>query len=240
MNVLAIGNSFSMDASRYLHQIAKADNCNLTIVNLYIGGCPLSRHYKNMLTGERAYSLEYNGETTGFCVSMSDALLSREWDYITLQQVSSQSGRYDTYQPYLNELSAYIRKYAPKAKQLIHQTWAYEQGSQRLCAELGYMDQADMYNDIKEAYEQAALAIDAEFIIPSGELFQKLIKKNIKIHRDTFHADLGVGRYALGLLWYAKLTGNDISDNAFADFDKEIPEEEIIAVKNSVTELLRK
>ena len=41
MKVLAIGNSFSQDATRYLHQIAKANQFDLKVVNLYIGGCSL-------------------------------------------------------------------------------------------------------------------------------------------------------------------------------------------------------
>ena len=53
MNVLSIGNSFSQDAQRYLHRIAKADGCNLNTFNLYIGGCPLSLHYRNMISEER-------------------------------------------------------------------------------------------------------------------------------------------------------------------------------------------
>ena len=47
MNILSIGNSFSQDAQRYLHRIAKADGCTLNTFNLYIGGCPLSLHYRN-------------------------------------------------------------------------------------------------------------------------------------------------------------------------------------------------
>ena len=41
MNILSIGNSFSQDAQRYLHDIAKADGVVLSAFNLYIGGCPL-------------------------------------------------------------------------------------------------------------------------------------------------------------------------------------------------------
>ena len=64
MNVLSIGNSFSQDAQRYLHQIAEVDGGNIQCVNLYIGGCPLSKHYQNMLSEERAYLLETNGDST--------------------------------------------------------------------------------------------------------------------------------------------------------------------------------
>ena len=44
--VLAIGNSFSQDATHYLHQIAASDNVEMKVVNLYIGGCSLEQHWR--------------------------------------------------------------------------------------------------------------------------------------------------------------------------------------------------
>ena len=237
MNILSIGNSFSQDAQRYLHRIAKADGCILNTFNLYIGGCPLSRHYRNMLSEKNAYRLEMNGESTGFEVSLKDALLNRDWDVVTIQQASKNSPYYDTYQPYLDKLVEYVRLCVPKAKIAIHQTWAYEQDSHRLNVELGYTNHTDMFEDIRASYEKAAEEINADFVIPSGELFQKLIASGIeKVHRDTFHASLGLGRYALGLLWYLVLTGNDIKSNTFCDFDEEISKEEIETAKQCVAE----
>lgn len=238
MNVLSIGNSFSQDAQRYLHQIARADGVNIHSFNLYIGGCPLSKHYRNMLSEERVYALEMNGSSTGFSVSLKDALLNRDWDVITVQQVSSQSPNYDTYQPYLDGLVEYTRRLVPKAKIAIHQTWAYEQGSKRLNEDLKYSDYREMLDDIVKSYHKAAERIGADFIIPSGEVFGAMLENGIeKIHRDTFHASRGLGRYALGLIWYKTLTGNDVFDNAFCDFDEEVSAEEIAIAKKSVTEV---
>lgn len=235
MNILSIGNSFSHDAQRYLHQIAKADGFNLNAFNLYIGSCSLSLHYRNMLSKQCAYTLEMNGQSTGFKVSLEDALFNRDWDVITIQQVSGKSPYYDTYQPYLNEIVEYIRRCLPKAKIAVHQTWAYEENSQRLNVELGYKSHVDMFNDIKAANKKAAEDINADLIIPSGEIFQKLIANGIeKVHRDTFHASLGIGRYALGLLWYSTLTGNDVKNNTFLDFDEEILPEQIKIIKKCV------
>ena len=91
MNILSIGNSFSQDAQRYLHQIAKTDGFTLNAFNLYIGGCTLSFHYRNMINEQRAYTLEMNGESTGFNVSLKETLLNRDWEVVTIQQVSHQS-----------------------------------------------------------------------------------------------------------------------------------------------------
>ena len=239
MNILSIGNSFSQDAQRYIHKIARADGVDLNTHNLYIGGCSLERHHRIMLSGEREYELELNGVGTGFYVSLDEALLNRAWDVITVQQVSTGSMDYDTYQPYLNRLVEYIRECVPKAKVVIHQTWACEEGSERLHG-LGYEKQIDYHNELKKAYDKAAKDIKADFIIPSGELFQKLISAGISpVHRDTFHASYGTARYAMGLLWYSMLTGRDITNNTFSDFDEPVTDEEIAKIKACVKELTK-
>ena len=239
MNILSIGNSFSQDAQRYLHRIAATDGFELNTFNRFIGGCPLSRHYRNMLSDECAYTLEMNGQSTGFNVSLKGALLNRDWDIITIQQASPKSNCYDTYQPYLNKVVEFVKACVPKAKIAVHQTWAYEQGSERL-QELGYSNHIDMFNNIKDAYENAAKDIDADILIPSGLLLQKLISEGIdKVHRDTFHLSCGVGRYAVGLLWYTILTGNSIIGNNFCDFDEEISDDYIKIAKKCVDDLAK-
>lgn len=235
MNILSIGNSFSQDAQRYLHRIAAADGVRLNTFNLFIGGCTLSTHYRNMLSGDAAYTLEMNGVSTGFKVSLEGALLNRDWDVVTIQQASPKSPDYETYQPYLDELADFVRTSVPKAKLVLHQTWGYEQDSPRLTEMMGYATHNAMFQDIQKANEQAAKAIKADLVIPSGAVFAKLSGKE-KIHRDTFHASLGLGRYALGLTWYKALTGNDVENNTFRDFDEELTEEQVALVKKTVAE----
>ena len=240
MQILAIGNSFSQDATRYLHRLARAAGEKLTVVNLYIGGCSLERHFRNMHSEERAYELQINGERSGFFVSLKEALLNRAWDVVTLQQASHYSPKYESYQPYLGELSAYVKKLCPGAKQVIHQTWAYEADSDKLKLQMGYERPEQMTADIVAAYERAAADIGADAIIPSGELMAKMLDNGMeKVHRDTFHASLGAGRYGLALLWYAVLTGKPITDNAFDDFDVAVSDEEREIVIRSVSEIVK-
>ena len=241
MHILSIGNSFSQDAQRYLHQIARADRTNLQCVNLYIGGCSLSRHYRNMLSEQDAYSLEMNGESTGFFVSLKEALLSRDWDYITLQQASSYSFDYNSYQPYLNELTAYIRKMCPWAEFIIHETWAWETGCERMLQNFGFAHSEEMYQPLHAAYAQAAKDTNADQIIPSGTLLRALQEKGVSnLYRDGQHISLNQGRYAVGLLWYTMLTGKDIAQNPFSDFDGAIPEAEMAIIKQCVQEVAAK
>ena len=238
MQILSIGNSFSQDAQRYLHRIAAADGYDLTTFNLYIGGCPLSRHHRNMLSGERAYTLEMNGVSTDFPMSLEEALLNRSWDVVTVQQASHESTDYENYQPYLDKLAAYVRTCVPKAKLAVHETWAYEQGSDRLEILMGYRDHKDMFRDIEKAYKQVAEDIKAEIFLPSGELLQELITAGFeKVHRDTFHASFGAGRYAIALLWYAILTGRGIEAIPMIDTDETITAEEFAVIKAAVSKL---
>lgn len=237
MKILSIGNSFSQDAQRYLHRLAKQDGTELKTVNLYIGGCPLRKHYLNMLDDNAAYDFEFNGEKTGIKVSMRQALVSDDWDFITLQQASPLSGKCETYSPYIEALADYVKRYCPHAKILIHQTWAYEDGSERL-EKVGYASAGDMLSDVRDCYSKAAEKIQASGIIPCGEAMMKALELGMeKIHRDTFHASLGAGRYLLALCWYKVLTKKDITGNAFDDFDVPVTEQErkiVIKAVNSV------
>ena len=95
-----------------------------------------------------------------------------------------------------------------------------------------------MFEDVRASYEKAAKDIKADFIIPSGELFQKLISSGIeRVHRDTFHASLGLGSYGVGLLWDSFVSGNDVKQNTFCDFDEEISKTEIEKAKECVAEI---
>jgi hypothetical protein len=236
MNILAIGNSFSQDATRYLYGIAKKQGYNnFHVTNLCIGGCSLSTHYKNMLGDISAYGLEVNGMITGYHISIKEALLSRDWDVITIQQVSNLSPDYSTFEPYLTELCKYLRSFAPKAKLYLQETWAYEKDSTRLF-NLNMTSHVEMYEKVHASYLEASKHTDG--VIPSGTLFMNMLHSGIeKIHRDAFHATFGLGRYALGLLWLHILTVADISENSFDDFDEPISEEEIAIAKKCVMAL---
>ena len=236
MKVLAIGNSFSQDAMALLSQVAKANGENIKCVNLYIGGCSLEQHHRYMLGESSEYSFEINGITnTGIKISLKEALLSDAWDYITLQQVSYCSPRYETYQPYLNTLAEYVKKHSPRAKIYIHETWAYEDDSYRLNSELHYEKSKDMYDDLKEAYSKAAKAIGADGIIRCGTAFEYSKQLGeINLHRDTFHASIPYGRYLLALTWYITLVGGTVNKETYKKLELPLTEHQAkIALKSA-------
>ena len=124
MKVLSIGNSFSQDAHRWLHTMASYDGVELETVNLYIGGCSLQMHWDNLREDLAAYDLERNGGEAEGKISIAQALFMEQWDVVTLQQASSDCGFYESYQPYLRELTDFVREKCPGAQLYFHQTWA--------------------------------------------------------------------------------------------------------------------
>ena len=240
MNILSIGNSFSEDATRYLHEIARAEGEEINTANLYIGGCSLEMHHKNTLSGARAYELQYNGQNTGFFVSLDEALENRKWDIVTVQQVSNLSFVVETYLPYAIQLVEYARNQLPDAKIYLHQTWAYEHESPTLKTRFPEMTADEMLLKVKEAYLQAAELINADGIIPCGEAMMAAAKAGeYKLHSDGAHASAGIGKYVLALTWFKTLTGKDITNNAFSEFDVTVTEEERRIAINAVNAVVK-
>ena len=232
MNVLANGNSYSDDGTRYVHQLAESCGEKINITNLCIGGCTLERHFRNMYSEKSVYRHEFNGIGTGLDISLKDALLIGGWDVITIQQQSFNSTIYETWQPYLNELIAYIRKLAPRAKIALQQTWGYKDDTNNL---KHYENGSAMFADVKQNYERAAKEIGADMIIRFGEVFEGLKANGIYDYfRDPIHASLGLGRYALGLMWLKTLTGKSPYETGAIRLDEEVGEEYLEIAKKVV------
>ena len=241
MKILSIGNSFSDDAQRYLRAIAASEGVEIETLNLCIGGCSLETHASHVKDGARAYLYHYNGDVNcDELITLEEGITMREWDVVTLQQVSVLSFKKESYYPYVHEVVEYVRRKLPKAKIYIHETWAYEHGSPRSFEITDGRGAGYMLEGLREAYRLAKKEIGAVGIIPSGELMELLRLKGAEgIYRDTFHAGYGLGRYAVGLLWYATLTGKDIMDISFNNFDEEVNPEDILTVKKLVKQLTK-
>jgi hypothetical protein len=239
MKILSIGNSFSDDAQRYLHAIAAKDGVELETLNLCIGGCSLEKHASKIRSGERAYLYHYNGDVEcDDLISFEEGITMREWDVVTLQQVSVLSFREDSFYPYIHEVVEYVRKKLPKAKIYIHQTWAYEWGSPRSLEVTDGKGSAFMLDGIRRAYKRAKDEIGADGIIPSGELMELLRLRGAEgIYRDTFHAGMGLGRYAVGLLWYKLFTGRGVLNNGFNELDVPTEEKDLIIARECAESL---
>jgi hypothetical protein len=242
MKLLSIGNSFSTDSHKFLHSIAEQNGVNLECYNLFIGGCSLQTHWENYVENNAFYDLEINGNEAIRKISINEALTMQKWDVITVQQASANSGIFESYLPYLTDLVAVVREKLPTAKVYFHETWSYEIGS----LHEGFLNynssQKEMYLCIKESAQKASDLIKAE-IIPTGDVVQ-LVRENISefdyenggisLCRDSFHLSEDYGRFLAGAVWLKKLTGKNLKEQPFLDFDFEIVEKLIKTVNDKV------
>ena len=224
LKVLAIGNSFSQNAMTHLHRLADADGVWITTVNLMIGGCTLERHANNIRRDARDYTWQFNGIGSRIPLSVREGLLTEKWDVVTMQQASGYSGLWDSYAPYIGELSEYVRHYAPQAEQRVHQTWAYELDAPHAHFAFYGRSQKKMYDMLTDCYRRMSETIGAP-IIPSGKVIQTLREETpafdyahggLSLNADGFHLTQGYGCYAAGLTWYAALTGRDARKNRYS------------------------
>lgn len=225
IRVLAIGNSFSEDAvENYLYDLGKSDGVTFVIGNMFIGGCSLEKHWNNATNDLAVYSyrkIETNGVKMTIPNSkLSDVIPSKQWDYISFQQVSFNAGMYDTYFPYLSNLFTYVKSKAtnPEVKYMLHMTWAYAQNSTHTGFVNYNKNQSQMYSAIVEAVNHVANTVDIKTIVPSGTAIQNARSSYLgdTFCRDGHHLNLVIGRYIAACTWYEKLTGRSVVGNSFA------------------------
>lgn len=223
--ILAIGNSFSEDATHFLHQIAMAAGISTKVVNLYIGGCSLEQHWSNIEKKEKAYLYQLNGVHTDRYVCIDEILSEEPWDFIITQQASHDSGWMDTYEPFLGWMIRYIKDHVPTAKLLLQETWAYEIDSTHDRFARYDRRQDIMYQRLRNCYTQKAQQYKLP-LIPCGDVIQELRKLpafdvlhgGLSLCRDGFHMSFGYGRYALACTWFAMLFGTE-GNNVLKEYD---------------------
>lgn len=223
VRILAIGNSFSQDAvEQYLHELADAEDIPTIIGNITIGGCSLERHLRNARTNDSVYryhKIGLNGKKVETKkVTMGMALADEEWDYVSLQQVSSSSGMYETFKASLPELVKYVKARLPKRTQLmLHQTWAYDANATNPGFKNYNCDQLTMYHSIVDAVKKASKLTKIPIIIPSGTAIQNARTSFIGVNmtRDGYHLDLTIGRYTAACTWFEKIFKRNVLGNPY-------------------------
>jgi len=253
VKLLAIGNSFSGNATHYLPGIVEAGGDTLTFKHISIGGCPLGRHWTN------ADAFQH-GATNADALAWK-ALPSAKWDFITLQQYSMFSYKLETYRPFAKQLRDYVKAQAPTAEIVIHETWAYREDDPLFKKDF---TQQKMYSGLRNAYETTASELGCR-IIPVGDAFQNARAdaawkgvfpdpkfnygqpqypalpdqthslnrgyswtkgKDDKWHLtlDAHHAN-SAGEYLAAAVWYEFLFGHSVVGNKFAP--KDVPPADI-------------
>jgi len=222
LRILAIGNSFTEDATEFLPNILKDLGINdFFIQRLLIAGCSLEQTANLIKTDSSEYRLDTNsgsGWTYQPNSNLLDTLKSSNWDYVTIQQASHYSGIESTYDD-LNFLVDTIENLKPNAKIVWHMTWAYQQDSTHPNFPDYNSDQFTMYNAIVETLKNKVVTnLNVNYIIPNGTTVQNARTSAVgdTLTRDGYHLHLEYGRYLAALTYAYTMTGYDISKINYA------------------------
>jgi len=185
LKVLMIGNSFSICVLKEMPACAASVGETLDLASLYIGGCPLNRHWGNVeKAGDpkfKPYVFSYSYASVkdpkdapvaklGKKANIPQALVADKWDVVTIQQASPMSPFPETYQPYADNLIAKIRELAPQAEIVLQETWSYTPYATEILKKWN-MTPETMHAAIKNAYGILAAKHKLR-TIPTGDAVQ--------------------------------------------------------------------
>ena len=216
IRVLCIGNSFSWDAvEQELVPLCDAKGVQVEVHNLYYGGCSLQQHAEFLIKDTAAYSHRVctNAEPRVIkdTITLKQALRDGEYDFISLQQASHDSGIRSSYEPWLSLLIDSVRAYQPNAQLCWMQTWAYSQDAKHPAYPRYHSNQQEMWDSIQACTPKCLP------VIPCGAAIQnaRQTKLGDTLCRDGYHLNYVYGRYTASCVWFEMLTGKDVRRNSY-------------------------
>lgn len=146
LKVLFVGNSFSVDTSRYLYQIASDAGLRLKIGDAWIGGLHLSEMYTYSSCNLKKFTYLENSNGTWKTMRsggstlwrLADVLKRSRWDVIIINQYSADAGNMGSFysngsvrgDSFLSMVAGYIHKRCPDASLGYNMTWAFPRKSE--------------------------------------------------------------------------------------------------------------
>ncbi len=261
IKLLAIGNSFSSDALAYgtsgenknylIKFLTDLGYTDITIGSLEVGSCSLKMHYESAVNGTayltatdgyKHFYLYKDGVWTHVtsAPTMMLAVTAEDWDFVTMQEVSGNSGMRQGLTDYLPTLIKFVRDNCGNKDVKIgwHSTWAYMIGAGAL--NVYQNSQAVMYESIIDVLKYAETFDGIDFFLPSGTAIQNIRTSYVgeTINRDnSTHMSYGLGRYTASMVWAAVLSGQDVSTfkklDGFTDYEQAVVVESVSnALKN--------
>ena len=131
----------------------------------------------------------------------------------------------------------------PKAKIMLHQTWAYAKDSLHPAFPTYNNNQDEMYRALTQCYVEAAEEADIDLIIPSGRAWPTARQLPIgdRLTVDGFHGN-DMGCFLASCCFYEMIFNECVVDNPFylPDYGEEISKMLKICAHISVEEGIKK
>lgn len=245
LKVLAIGNSYSVNALLRFYSICKqAGIKEIVVATMFIPDCSLDMHWENIQNNSATYTLFK--DTTGKMTetenySIDKIINEEEWDVVTLQNSSGNTGDPEAFGN-LDNMVNYVKGKCPNAKIMWHMTWAYQGTfSDSRFSPYDY-DQMNMYKAIIDCTQNIVLKNkDIYGVIPVGTAIQNIRSSYIgdTVNDDGLHLTPDIGYYVAAFTWYQALTGQSVYDfNYNAAYSQANDNREVIL--ESVSNALKK
>lgn len=216
--ILVIGNSFSVDSTQYLYEVANAAGYDVVVGNLQKSSQTLANHWSYAQNDSAVYTYRKNSTgswktTTG--ATMAQAVEDEDWDIIIFQQHSVYAGVSGSISNYLTLLADYVTGLCGNAEVKIgfEMTWAHIEDCPDSECNRYNNDQMTMYNAICDATQAAVVNSGAvDLIVTAGTAIQNVRSSYIgdTLTRDNKHLSYGLGRY-LAAMSVASACGMDLS-----------------------------
>ena len=218
VKILSVGNSFAVDTMEHTADILQSLGItDFVLGNLYIGGCSINRHYRN-ITEDLAEYVYYTNTGNGWQqteqVSVADAIRLQDWDIISIQHGTGDNSRYTAPESYENlpKLIEHIRTLAERQVTIaFNMAWVAEPESTHHEITSYGGDQRKMYENLTKLTERMVAPM-VDVVSPVGTAVQNARGAlHQKLTRDDFHLSYTLGRYIAALTFLKALCDIDVA-----------------------------
>ena len=219
-SILLFGHSFGVDSTEHLPALLDAAGVRTVRLGRFVkANCSLEEHYNffaaDALNSNYTYYECAPGSTAwqSRSLTVKQVVSERAWDYVIFQNSLENEGRYETAQPYLNNLVAYMRS---RSRELFGREpvicwnlfWpisklAEDGSNSTLTYRLSFYGNSSQ--KAWEAYVRATRQLMADTgitnIVPTGAALMNLRASPLntaamnEFTRDKYHLSEGAGRY---------------------------------------------
>lgn len=224
LNILLFGHSYGVDCTEYLPLLmAESDITTVRIARFKKSNCSLKERYNFFVNDYSAGFSECVPGSTEWIersCTFKEAVAERAWDYVVFQNSLENQGRYNTAQPYLNDMVSYVchvqqnmfgkdpkicwNMFWPMSKLLEDTT---NKGLARRMEPYGH-DSDQMWEAYVRATKELMEDTGIENIIPSGTAVMNARASYLntsearEFTKDGYHMSSGVGRYIAACSWF--------------------------------------
>lgn len=221
LRVLAIGNSYTLDATALVPKILKEHGVDTASYSLYVAHASRAslNYWADSISDRRVFLKRRGGLPMPVVEGTMAELLSQPWDVITFQQYSGDAVDYTTFNPSLRFLIDYACSVCPNPRLSFawQMVWSYVDGY------TGKMSNYERWLLIAYAAKQMMVQDGINVMIPLGTAIQNARSTSLnterQLTRDGTHLDYEMGRYIAACTFvqavFAPVYGLDIkAENA--------------------------